>query len=78
MYATEDDFRDIAAVETLDVEPEEPQDETRIWLDNNLNVNVMQRQQSAHTYRERTTERLLSKQSSVVSNVCNEGAEAQS
>ena len=28
MYATEDDFRDIAAVETLDVEPEEPQDET--------------------------------------------------
>ena len=78
MYATEDDFRDIAAVETLDVEPEEPQDETRIWLDNNLNINVVQRQQSARTYSERMTKGLLSKRSLVVSNVCNEGAVAQS
>ena len=50
MCATEDDFCIIAAVETLGVGPEEPQNETRIWLDNILNVNVMQHQMSACTY----------------------------
>ena len=37
----------------------------------------MQRQQSTHTYSKRMTKGLLSKHSSVVSNVCIEGAMAQ-
>ena len=77
IYATEDDFRDIAAVKTMDIKPEEPQDEMRIWLDKNGNVNIMQRQQSARIYSKRMTKGHMSKDSLVVSNVCKEGALAQ-
>mmetsp|Transcript_26927 Transcript_26927/g.57744 ORF Transcript_26927/g.57744 Transcript_26927/m.57744 type:complete len:160 (-) Transcript_26927:561-1040(-) len=77
LYATEDDYRDIAAVQALDVEPDETEDDTRDWLDSNLDVNVMQRQQSKSIYSKRVAEGRMSNDSSFVSNVVNEGAYAQ-
>ena len=78
LYATEEDFRDIAAVEALEVEDEEPADEAKNWLDSNLDANIVQRQQSNNIYRKRVKEGRMSNDSPFTSNIVKEGALAQS